>query len=168
MKPLDTHAPKHADTAITRLKLKDQLAVDTYKGLALLESTLLCLVTTALTLFVAQSVGITDTFKSNVLYSGTLGACIGATYWMYHDAALSEWSIARHISPTALQNAMLALKYSETQEGVYYPKKRMFTPFHRCDSERITLTTLDGGTRFAGPYFKLKALSARLMEQEGI
>ncbi|WP_095185525.1 hypothetical protein [Pseudomonas sp. Irchel 3H9] len=128
MKPLDTHAPKHADTAITRLKLKDQLAVNPYKGLALLESTLLCLVTTALMLFVAQSVGITDTFKGNVLYSGTLGACIGATYWMYHDAALSEWSIARHISPTALQNAMLALKYSETQEGVYYTKKRMFTP----------------------------------------
>ena len=122
MKPLDTHAPKHADTAITRLKLKDQLAVDPYKGLALLESTLLCLVTTALMLFVAQSVGITDTFKSNVLYGGTLGGCIGAMYRMYHDAALSESSIARHISPTALQNAMLALKYSETQEGVYYPK----------------------------------------------
>ncbi|WP_431700387.1 hypothetical protein [Pseudomonas sp. BR20] len=168
MKPLDTHAPKRADTAITRLKFKDQLAVDPYKALALLESTLLCFVTTALMLFVAQSVGITDTFKSNVLYGGTLGGCIGAVYRMYHDAALSESSIARHISPTALQNAMLALKYSKTQEGVYYPKKRMFTPFHRCDSERITLTPLDGGTRFTGPYLKLKALSARLMEQEGI
>ncbi|PUB46093.1 hypothetical protein SAMN03159437_00350 [Pseudomonas sp. NFACC25] len=55
---------------------------------------------------------------------------------------------------------MLALKYSETQEGVYCPKKRMFTPLHRCDSERITHTALDGGTRFTGPYFKLKALSA--------
>jgi len=63
---------------------------------------------------------------------------------------------------------MLALKYSETQEGVYSPKKRMFTPFHRCDSERITLTTLDGRARFAGPHHKLKALSAKLMEQEGL
>lgn len=168
MQPLDTHAPKHADTAIKRFKLKDQLAVDPYKALALLESILLCLVTTTLMLLVAQSLGITDTFKSNVLYSGALGACIGATYMMYHDAALSEWSIARHISPAALQNAMLALKYSQTQAGIYYPKKRMFTPFHRCDSERITLTTRDGCTRFSGPYLKLKALSARLMEHEGI
>lgn len=118
-------------------------------------------------LVVAQSLGITDTFKSNVLYSGALGACIGTTYMMYHDAALSEWSIARHISPAAMQNAMLALEYSETQAGIYYPKKRMFTPFHRCDSERITLTTRDGCTRFSGPYLKLKGLSARLMKQEG-
>ncbi|RDS90984.1 hypothetical protein [Pseudomonas fluorescens] len=160
LKPLDTHAPQRADTAVTRLKLKDQLAVDPYKALALLESTLLCFVTTALMLFVAHSVGITATFKVNVLYGGTLGACIGATYRMYHDAALSAWCMASPVSPAALQNAMRALKYSETQEGVYCPKKRMFTPFHRCDSERITLTTLDGGTRFTGPYFKLKALSA--------
>lgn len=166
MKPLNTHAPKHADTAITRLKLKDQLAVDPYKALALLESILLCFVATALLLFAAQSVGITDTFKSNVLYGGTLGACIGTMYRMYYDAALSEWSIARHISPTALQNAILALKYSETSKGVYYAKKRMFTPFHRCTSERITLTALKDCTRFTGPYHKLKALSAMQLADE--
>ncbi len=166
MKPLNTHAPKHADTAITRLKLKDQLAADPYKALALLESILLCFVATAILLFAAHIMGITDTFKSNVLYGGTLGACIGRTYSMYRDAALAEWRVASRISPAVLQKAMLALKYSETSEGVYYPKKRMFTPFHRCVSERITLTVLDGDTRFTGPHHKLKALSAMQLADE--
>ena len=79
---------------------------------------------------------------------------------MYREVALSEWTIAVPVNPGALKNAIIALKYSERQDGVYYPKRPMFTLFLRCDSERITVTTLDGETHFTGPHNKLKALSS--------
>lgn len=150
----------NTDTPITRLTLKDQLTVDPYKALALLETLLLFFAVMALVLFVAHRVGITDTFKSALLYSGTFGASIGMAFNMYREAALSEWTLAAPVSPLALQNAMLSLKYSERQPGVYGPKKPMFTLLHRCDSERITVTTLNDKTHFTGPANKLKALSA--------
>lgn len=154
MNPLNTHAD------ITRLTLKQQLAVDPYKALGLLETLLTFMVMMSVVLFVGYALGITDTFKSNLLCSGTLGASIGMAYSMYREAALAEWHVAGNVSPEVLRSAMAAVKYSETKPDVYYPKKRMFTPFHRCDSERITLTAVDDGVLFKGPHNKLKALAA--------
>ena len=154
MNPLNTHAD------ITRLTLKQQLAVDPYKALGLLETLLTFIVVMSVVLFVGYALGITDTFKTNLLCSGTLGASIGMAYSMYREAALAEWRVTGHVSPEALRSAMAAVKYAEAQPGVYYPKKRMFTPFHRCDSERITLTTVNDGVLFKGPHNKLKALAA--------
>ncbi len=147
-------------TAITRLTLKDQFTVDPYKALALPQAIVIYYTLMAGLLWAAHGLGITDTFKNDFLFNWTFGMSVATAYSMYRLAALSEWHIAGAINPDALQNALLTLKYSEREEGVYYPKRPMFTPLYRCDSERITVTIRDGETRLTGPHNKLKALSA--------
>lgn len=66
MRPPHTHASNTAGAAITRLKLKDQLA-DPYKVLALLQTILLYFAVMGLVLFVAHLVDLTDTFKIALL-----------------------------------------------------------------------------------------------------
>lgn len=148
------------DTNIKRLKLKDQLSVDPYKAFALVENLLNYLVLMTCVLFFAEYFGITDTFKSNLLVGGAIGAPLGFAYILFSDAALAEWRIPGRVNPQALQNAMLALKHTEKQPRVYQPERPLFSLFYRYKSERITLQTVGDNTLVTGPYNQLKKLSA--------
>lgn len=148
------------DTAIKKLKLKDQLRSEPSKAWAPVEQALAYLALMTPILLVAEYFGITDTFKMNLLVGGALGAVIGSTFNFFNSMALSQWTVPGQLDPEAVRSAMLTLKYVERQPGAYQPKRPLFSLFHRYRSERITLQVIGGDTLISGPYKQLKQLSA--------
>ena len=51
------------------------------------------------------------------------------TKLFYHDESLSELTTHTDINPNKLKSAKLAIDYSEREDGIYYPKKRMLAFF---------------------------------------
>jgi hypothetical protein len=148
------------DTAIKKLKLKDQLRSEPSKAWAPVEQALAYLALMTPILLVAEYFGITDTFKMNLLVGGAIGAVIGSTFNFFNSMALSQWTVPGQLDPEAVRSAMLTLKYVERQPGVYQPKRPLFSLFHRYPSERITLQAIGGDTLISGPYKQLRQLSA--------
>lgn len=145
--------------ALKRFKLRDQLSADTLKIFSLTEKTALAFMLIVLVFLFMKKIGLTAAFLVGGVTGGTIGFLAITAKKMYHDEAFSELTIYADIKQDLLRSAMLAIGYSEKKDGVYYPKKRMFSIFYYCKSEAITYKAQDGSYIFTGPYNRLLKLS---------
>ncbi|WP_223464587.1 hypothetical protein [Pseudomonas sp. GL-RE-26] len=144
---------------LKRFKLRDQLSEDHLKLFSLIEKSILAYLLIGLVFIFLEKTGLTEVYLGSSVIGGTIGYLIIAIKLMYHDEALSELKTHTNINQNTLKNAMLAIGYSEKKDGVYYPKKRMFSIFYLCKSELITHTSKNETTTFTGPHNKLLKLT---------
>lgn len=139
---------------LKRLKLRDQLSVDPLKIFSLFEKTVLAYIVIGLVLIAMKKTGLIEASLDSITCA-TTGYLVMTTKLFYHDESLSELTTHTDINPDILKNAMLAIDYSEREDGIYYPKKRMFSIFYFCKSELITYKANDETTTLTGPHNKL-------------
>ena len=113
---------------LKRLKLRDQLSVDPLKIFSLFEKTVLAYIAIGLVLIVMKKTSLIEASLDSTTCA-TTGYLVMTTKLFYHDESLSELTTHTDINPDKLKSAMLAIDYSEREDGIYYPKKRMFAFF---------------------------------------
>lgn len=141
-----------------RLKLRDQLSVDPLKIFSLIEKSVLAYIAIGLVFIVMKKTGLIEASLGSIACA-TTGYLVMTTKLIYHDEALSELTTHTNINPDKLNNAMLAIDYSERENGIYYPQKRMFSIFYFCKFELITYKANDETATLTGPHNKLLKLS---------
>ncbi|MNR00686.1 hypothetical protein D3C85_1164670 [compost metagenome] len=144
---------------LKRLNLRDQLSEDPLKLFSLFEKTTLAYILIGLIHAFMKKAGLTETYLADSVTGGTIGYFIVAIKLMYHDEAFSELRTRTNIDPEKFKSVMLTIGYSEKKDGIYYPKKRMFSIFYSCKSEFITHNPMSGATILTGPHNKLQKLA---------
>jgi hypothetical protein len=150
--------------ALKRFKIRDQLSADFLKLLSLAEKTVLAFMLIVLVFVFMEKIGLTDTFLVGAVIGGTIGFLTITAKKMYHNEAFSELRIYADIKQDMLKSAILTIDYSERKDGVYYPKKRIFSIFYCCKSEAITHKTQNGIHIFTGPHNRLLKLSNIILQ----
>ena len=145
--------------ALKRLKLRDQLSKDHLKLFSLIEKSVLAYTVMSLVFIFMNKIGLTEVHRSSNAIAGTIGYLAMTIKLMYYDEALSELITHIDITQDTMNNAILTIDYSEKKDGVYHPKKRMFSIFYFCKSELITHKTDNKIAIFTGPHNKLIKLS---------
>lgn len=112
-----------------------------------------------------EKIGLTDTFLIGGVVSGTIGFLAITVKKIYHNEAFSELRIYADIKKDMLRSAMLAIDYSEKKDGVYFPKKGIFSIFHCCKPEVITHIVQNGIHTFTGPHNRLLKLSNIILRE---
>lgn len=150
---------------LKKFKIRDQLSANFLKLLLLAEKTALAFMLIVLVFVFMEKIGLTDTFLIGGVVSGTIGFLAITVKKIYHNEAFSELRIYADIKKDMLRSAMLAIDYSEKKDGVYFPKKGIFSIFHCCKPEVITHIVQNGIHTFTGPHNRLLKLSNIILRE---
>lgn len=144
---------------LERLSFHKQLSQDPLKIFALAEKTIMASALTALVFFIMDISLLCHGFSRWGVVSGTIGYLAIAVKKMYRDEAYSELRLNANLESSILRDLMRSIDYSEKQEGIYFPKDKVFSFFFSCRSEIITFTQKNDIAVITGPHDRLVKLS---------